>query len=87
VPLLEAYAGSVCADAASCMLTWSSMLASAMYWPQPRRVHLIHRSLDSDRVSKVEVDRPPRWKSSDEGFLMANGESSVCCSSMCSWIA
>jgi hypothetical protein len=84
VPLLDADAGSVCADAASCMFTWSSMLASAMYWPQPRRVHLIHRSLDSERASKLAVDRPPR---SDEGFLMANGESSVCCSSMCSWIA
>lgn len=68
VPLLElrelreAYAGSVCAATTSCMFTWSSILASAMYWPQPRRVHLIHRSLASERVSKSATDRPLRWR-------------------------
>ena len=47
-PLPELFVDAALELMLSCMSRWSSKLPSLMYWPQPRRVQFIHRSLGSD---------------------------------------
>lgn len=84
-PLLELCVDALLVARASCMSKWSSTLASAMYWPQPRRLHFIHRSFGSDRSFTSDVARP--LKLSGECFLATKRESSVWRSSICRAIA
>ena len=85
-PLPELYDDAALEAMESCISRWSSTFASLMYWPQPRRVHFIHRSLGSDCWSTSDGARLLWLEMSGDRVLMTKGESSVCTCSICSLI-